>query len=456
MKSSILKKAVGMITNNIGLKLLAVVISCGLWFMVDSITDPVEKKVFNNIPVEIINADLITNEGKVYEVLDGTDTVNVTAIGKSSVFDYVTRDDLKAVADMSELTFMNTVGIRVSSTRNNSELEFRTNIDNVKLAIENMDRDQKVINVSTTGEPASGYVVGGITPSQNVVRYSGPESLINQIDHIEAVININGYSSDINTTADLKIYDAAGNEIRNNSIKLNITTVDVAVSILATKIVPLSFVVPDEPASGYVVNGEMVSVPETVVIAGRSSVLDGVSRIVVSDPALSVEDLTESKTAIVNIKKYLPTGVQFADSSFNGNVSVTVGIEQLVTKELKVPSRNFAAGFAAGNKPENLNVTLKEAKEQENYTIRISGTRAAVDAVMEESVIGVVDMDSLLQKLELPEWSAGVYQGELTFNLPDTVTLEKPYQMTVVLEEIEQEPSEEMNNNDISTNNNNE
>lgn len=50
----------------------------------------------------------------------------------------------------------------------------------------------------------------------------------------------------------------------------------------------------------------------------------------------------------------------------------------------------------------------------------------------------------------------GVYQGELTFNLPDTVTLEKPYQMTVVLEEIEQEPSEEMNNNDISTNNNNE
>ena len=439
-----------MITNNFGLKLLAIVISCGLWFMVDSITDPVERKVFNNIPVEIINTELITNEGKVYEVRDGTDTVNVTAIGKSSVFDYVSRDDLKAVADLSELTFMNTVGIRVSSARNNSELEFRTNIDNVKLAIEKMDRDQKVINVSTSGEPASGYVVGGITPSQNVVRYSGPESLINQIDHIDAVININGYSSDINTTADLKIYDADNNEIKNSSIKLNITTVDVAVSILATKIVPLSFVVPDEPASGYVVNGEMLSVPETVVIAGRSGVLDGVSRIVVSDPALSVEDLTESKTAIVNIRKYLPTGVQFADSSFNGNVSVTIGIEPLVTKELKVPSRNFAAG----NTPENLNVTLKEAKEQETYTIRISGTSAAVEAVQEESVIGVVDMDSLLQKLELTEWSAGVYQGDLTFNLPDTVTLEKPYQMTVVLEEIEQEPDAEMNNIDPGTNNN--
>lgn len=83
-------------------------------------------------------------------------------------------------------------------------------------------------------------------------------------------------------------------------------------------------------------NGEMLSVPETVVIAGRSGVLDGVSRIVVSDPALSVEDLTESKTAIVNIRKYLPTGVQFADSSFNGNVSVTIGIEPLVTDRKSV------------------------------------------------------------------------------------------------------------------------
>ena len=454
MKNSILKKAVGMITNNFGLKLLAVIISCGLWFMVDSIIDPVERKVFNNIPVEIINTELITNEGKVYEVLDGTDTVNITVIGKSSVFDYVSRDDLKAVADMSELTFMNTVSIKVSSTRNNSELEFRTNIDNVKLAIEKMERDQKVINVSTTGEPASGYVVGNIDPSQNVVRYSGPESLIEQIDHIDAVININGYSSDINTTADLKIYDAANNEIKSNSIKLNITTVDVAVSILATKIVPLSYVVPDEPAAGYVVNGEMISVPETIVIAGRSSVLDGVSRIVVSDPALTVEDLTESKTTIVNIRKYLPTGVQFADSSFNGNVSVTIGIEPLVTKELKVPTRNFAAGFAAGNKPENLNVSLKEVEEQESYTIRISGTRAAVDAVMDDSVIGVIDMDSLQQKLGLAEWSAGVYQGELTFNLPDTVKLEQSYQMTVILEEIEQESENSVNNEENADTNN--
>jgi YbbR domain-containing protein len=305
----------------------------------------------------------------------------------------------------------------------------------VKLSIENMRGDQKPINITIAGEPAEGYVIGEAKPSQNVVRITGPESLMEQIDHVEAVISVNGYSSDINTSAELKLYNAENKEIRNSAIKMNITTVNVAVTILATKIVPLSFVVPDEPAPGYVLSGEPFSMPETVTIAGRSSVLDSISKIVVSDPALSVDDRTENMTAVVNVRKYLPTGVQFADSSFGGNVSVTVGIEQLVTKELRIPARNFAAGFEPGKRPDNLKLTLREVENQEYYTVRISGTRAAVDAVNAEEVIGVVDMNALLERLGLAEWVPGIYQGEITFNeILSGVTLEQPYQMTVVLE----------------------
>ena len=443
MKNSILKKAVRLVTNNFGLKILAVIVSCGLWVVVDNINDPIETDTYYNVPVEIINADLVTNEGKVYEVLDGTDTVNVTVKGKRTVLSYISKEDIKAVADMSELTFMNTVGIKVSSARSNSELDFKTNIDSVKLSIENMVRDQKPINVSTTGEPADVYVVGCIKPSQNVVRLSGPESLIEQIDHIDAVANIDGYSSDIDTSVELKLYDAENNEIKNSSIKMNISTVNVTVTILATKIVPLNFVVPDEPAAGFVINGDPVSMPETVTIAGRSSVLDSVSKIVVADPALSVDGRTENLTTIVNIKKYLPSNVQFADSSFGGNVNVTVGIEQLVTKELEIPARNFAAGYG----PEDLKLTLREVNSQEYYTIRISGTKTAVDSVDAESVMGVVDMNVLLEKLGITEWAAGIYQGEISFiNLPDNVMLDHPYLMTVMLETIEETDNTSNNN----------
>lgn len=435
MKNNFLKRAVGILTNNIGLKLLAIVISCGLWFMVNSITDPIETKPFNNIPVEIINEDMITSEGKVYEVLDGTNRVNVTAIGKRSALADVTRDDIRAVADMSELTFMNTVGIEISSARNNSELDFNKNIDNMKLSIENGKSIQKGIIASTTGEPAEGYVVEKAEASPNVVRFSGPESLIKQIDRVEAVANIEGYSANISTSVDLKIYDAENNEIKNNSIKMNVSTVNVSVSILATKEVPLSYAVQGEPAEGYVVSEDVLSVPEKVMIAGKSSVLDGVSKISITDAVLSAEGLAESTTNIINIKKYLPSGVQFADSSFSGNVSVTIGIEKLVTKELEISARNFAAG----GKPDGFGLTLKELEDADSYAISISGTRSAVDMVEAEAVIGVIDMNALREKLGLSEWAAGSYEGDITFNLPDNVTLAEDYTMTVVLEDAKEE-----------------
>ncbi|MBD5452169.1 MAG: hypothetical protein HDR25_05970 [Lachnospiraceae bacterium] len=442
MKSK-LHKLVALITNNFGLKLLAVIVSLGLWFVVNNINDPLEKARFNNIPVEILNEDQITNSGKVYEIIDNTGTVNVEVTGKRSILRYITKENIRAVADMEQLTFMNTVGIELSSTRNNSELEFKGNIDSVKLSIEDMKRVQMIINTSTSGDPAEGYVVGSVTPSQNIVRLSGPESVINQIDHVEAVASIDGYSADINTNVELKLYDAEGNDVKSSSIKMNISTVNVSVTILATKEVPLDFVISDEPAQGYIANGTIESVPSTIVLAGRKAALDAVTKFTVSDASLSLEGKTEDVTNIINIRKYLPTGTQFADSSFNGNVSVLVGIERLATRDLSIPASNFAAGFGGHAKPDTLDAVINEFEGRENaqFRVRVSGTQEAVDAVDEELVIGVIDMDKIYERLALEEWVAGRYEGEIIFDFKLTegakIEPDTTYSLTVELKEHE-------------------
>lgn len=448
MKSKI-RKLIALIINNIGLKILAIIVSLGLWFVVNNINDPIEKMRFSNIPVEILNEDQITNSGKVYEVIDNTGVVTVEVRGKRSVLRYITKENIRAVADMEELTFMNTVGIEVSSTRNNSELEFKTNIDSVKLSIEDMKRIQMIINTSTSGEPAEGYIVGGVSPSQNIVRLSGPESLISQIDRVDAVASIDGYSSDINTNVELKLYDAQGNDIKSNSIKMNISTVNVAVTILATKEVALDFSITDEPEHGYIANGRVVSVPSTVMLAGRRSVLDTITKIAVSDSALSLSGETEDVTSIINIRKYLPVGTQFADSSFDGNVSVTIGVEPIVSRELTIPAKNFAAGFTSHEKPEQFDVVISEFENRDNaqFKVRISGTEEAVDEVDEEQVIGVIDMDKVFDGLGMEEWLAGSYTGEIVFDfkLPEGLEVkpDNTYALTVVLRENAEDESAE-------------
>jgi hypothetical protein len=110
-----------------------------------------------------------------------------------------------------------------------------------------------------------------------------------------------------------------------------------------------------------------------------------------------------------------------------------VGIEQIVDKELKIPASNFAAG----NKPEGFDVTLKELENEDYYTVKISGTQSAVNAVNVDDVIGVVDMNILMGELDIEEWSEGDYKGTIIFNLPDNVTLGEDYKMTLVLEDSE-------------------
>ena len=428
------------LTHNLGLKILALAFSAGLWFVVNNITDPVGEKSFYNVPVEIINENMLADEGKVYEVLEGTDAINVKVTGKKSVISYINKEDIKAVADLAELTFMNTVSIKVSSVKNNTELEFVPSVENMKLSIEDMKQVQKMINTSTAGVPAEGYIVGTVTPSQNVVRLTGPESLIDQIDRVEAVANISGYSTDITSSVELRFCNAAGDEIKSSSIKTNISSINVAVTILGTKEVPLKFAVQGKPKDGYVVRRNMETVPEMVRIAGRKSVLDAITEINVTDAALVVDGLDENMSAVVNVRKYLPSGVQLADNSFDGNVSVTVKIEPLVTKEYDIPVKNFAVG----NVPEGYDAYIKEFqnKDIKDYTISVSGVEAEIRKIRENEVIGVVNMQKIAEAQDITEWTEGSYVGEITFNLSDSIILKAPYSLTVVLVDQNKETEE--------------
>lgn len=438
MKDKLGKRLLHSVTKNIGLKLLALFFSFGLWFVVNNINDPIDSKSFYGIPVEIINADLITNEGKVYEVLDSTDVVSLVKVkGKTSAIKYITKDDIKATADLSELTFMNTVNIKITSTRNNSELEFTSSIDNLKLKIEDIKRVQLAINASTSGQPAEGYIVGNVTPAQNIVRISGPESIIEQIDRVEAVANIGNYAytTDINTSVDLVLKDAEGNEIKNNAIKMNISSTNVSITILATKEVPLKFNITGEPAEGYILMDDLISVPETITIAGRKVMLDTINELVISDETLDISEEKEDKTTIVNVKKALPIGTQFADTSFGGNVSVTIPIEELITKEYEVPVKNFAVA----NIPDGYEAKIAEfEKDVDFYKISVQGIEKDINSLKEKDIIGVVDLEQYATDYEITEWNEGSYVLDVIWNMTDDYKLTDNHKLTVQLNKIEE------------------
>ncbi len=421
------------LTHNLGLKILAVMFSIALWFVVNNISDPTESKTYSNIQVEVLNADLISDAGKVYEILENTDKITVKVTGKSSIVDLLEKEDIRAVADMADLTFMNTVTIKISSARYNQQLEFDSSVENLKLSIEDLKKIQMVINTSTSGHPANGYIVGTVTPSQNIVRISGPESVIDRIDHVEAIVDVRDtYTSDINTSVGLKLKDENNDVIQSNAIEMNISNIDVAVSILATKEIPLKFAVSGIPEDGYVATGKVVSNPATITIAGKKGIVDAISELSIVDSSVNITNQTEDLVSFINIEKYLPSGTQLADEGFTGEVSVTVDIEPTVTKMYHIPAKNFGIS----NAPQGFDVTIQEFMDNtDTYTIALVGLAEDVNQLNARSIIGVVDMDVIKQKYGLTEWQRGVYVTDIIFDLPEDVSLKEKYRMTLIVTE---------------------
>ena len=90
------------------------------------------------------------------------------------------------------------------------------------------------------------------------------------------------------------------------------------------------------PADGYGLNGVILGTPQTVTLAGRKSVLNAVEEIKVPAEALDVTNATADTALMVNVANYLPEGTAFADKTFNGYISVVVGVEKEITEEFEM------------------------------------------------------------------------------------------------------------------------
>ena len=82
-----------------------------------NVDNPVKTKQFDSIPVKLQNANLITDEGLVYEILDSTGTVSVSVSAPRSYLELLSKDDIVAVADFNNITAANTINITYYSKR---------------------------------------------------------------------------------------------------------------------------------------------------------------------------------------------------------------------------------------------------------------------------------------------------------------------------------------------------
>lgn len=407
------------LTDNLSLKIMSVAIAIVVWLIVVNIDNPVGTNYYTITDVELINKEYVESSdtiGKMCMPEENQDSVKVAITASKKVRDRIRLSDITAVADLQQAVSLDTDPVMVPITvtclaSGVLPSDIKVTPQNLTVNLDEKETQEFVVNVSKGDtKPGKDYEVGSLTASPEKIRITGPKTLVNKIDKVNATIALDGNTEDYTQEVYLTIYDKnqeALSESEMNSLRIE-NNAKVIVTAKLWKIrtgVKISAGYVGTPASGYQV-GSVKTVPDTISVAGNTEGLESLSENdnVITIPADRIDISGESKDVErkISLKNLLPDNVKLTSDS-SEDVWVTVSILPVGSQEFNLPTKNIEVK----NKPDNLQVTFETAQ----IALRIkSESENLADLNIDEDVKAEID---------LKDKEAGNYKVPVKLSLPD-------------------------------------
>lgn len=407
------------ITDNLSLKIMSVAIAIVVWLIVVNIDNPVGTNYYTVTDVELINKEYVESSdtiGKMCMPEENQDSVRVAITASKKIRDRIRLSDITAVADLQQAVSLDTDPVMVPITVTCSASgvlpsDIKVTPQNLTVNLDEKETQEFVVNVSKGDtKPGKDYEVGSLTASPEKIRITGPKTLVNKIDKVNATIALDGNTEDYTQEVNLTIYDKNQetlSESEMNSLRIE-NNAKVVVTAKLWKIrtgVKISAGYVGTPASGYQV-GSVKTVPDTISVAGNTEGLESLSENdnVITIPADRIDISDESKDVErkISLKNLLPDNVKLTSDS-SEDVWVTVSILPVGSREFNLPTKNIEVK----NKPDNLQVTFETAQ----IALRIrSESEDLADLNIDEDVKAEID---------LKDKEAGNYKVPVKLSLPD-------------------------------------
>ena len=399
---------------NVGIKLVSIICAVLFWLLITNIADPYKTKNFS-VPVQTIHEDAISSVNQVYEIISGQ-TASVSVYGRRSVVDRLSESNITATADLSNLSKVNAVPIKISVSRSSaSDITVDCN-DVLKIALENMEKKQIKVTVICEGTPADGYAVGKCVAKPNVIEVTGGETVIDRIATVEVSVNVNGASESFRKTAEPVAYDAKHHKITSATLSFNNTSVRSYIRLVEKKEIPVKVAIKGTPADGYEFV-EVNSSPETIEVAGDQKALKSISSITIPIDITGLYDDSSALEQNIDISGYIGDDLVVPNEE-DKNVSVKITIQKKQTKTItlsrsQIKLENVTSGYSAEINSETRAVSMS-----------IKGTKSALSGLSESNLTGVVDCSG---------YSEGTHLLPVSIDLGKDCTLSETGRVYVVI-----------------------
>lgn len=404
--------------NNIGIKLVSVLAAMIIWLLIVNVDDAVITETLTLDIVEI-NAEDLESFGKTYEVV--SDTVATIRIkGRPSVLKSVSASDFTATADLSNLSVTGAVPVEVRAKDYVKNVEILPDTNVYKVVTENLVSKQYPVVVRTRGNVATGYYLGEVKSTPNLITITGSETKISNIKEVVVEVDVTGYSSNISRENMIPVvYALNGEAMETDRLRFDVSTVDVSMTMLRTKTVPVKVNFIGDAADGFKVVSKDTGTTE-VLIAGLKADLDAVSEIRLE---CDISDIKEKLETTILYKDFLPQGIYLAEGDLEtSGVAVTVNVEPIVDKAIAIPFEDIVLY----NMDENCEYRIYGGSE--TCTVNVSGIVSLLESLTEDDFKVSADVYGL---------SAGIHSVVLNISSDQDVVIRSPQYMTLTITLIE-------------------
>lgn len=423
------------LSKNLGFKILAVIFAFTLWITVYNMEDPTKTKTLT-INVTITNKDTVESMGKYFEVEEGTNKVSFSITAARSILDKLDESDFTAVAnmeylDVSEDGRSGSVPIDISCVANVNQNSVKLGSVNkiLKVSLEDLMSKQFVVKANAVGEVADGYALGSVkVTAPNVLKVSGPKSIVENIASVVATIDVSGISESWTTyRATPILFDDKGKEIDTTRLTLSNTTVDVEAEILNTKEVGIAVKTTGEVADGYMIT-MISSDPTSILLKGSKTLLNSITAIEIPEGIISVEDANKNIVTKIDVSEYIPDGAELVDPE-SATVEITISIGKVKEKSFNLKTSDIVVT--------GLPTHAKLEYELSSVAVNIFGLETDVNLLTNAALNASIDVTDL---------GEGTHTVPLMLDMDDTKYKYQKTEVTITIRLEDDDSESDMRN----------
>jgi YbbR domain-containing protein len=398
-----------MLTNNVGIKIAAVIFAFIVWLAVVNINDPEKIVTVYSIPIEVTDNDVLKEQNMVYSS-KGNYRVNITVSGKRSIVTNLTADDFKATASLKDLSKVNSIPVSVEAknmTIARNITIMKQSVQTIAVDVEQITENDFEIEPEFHGSLADGYVLGEYSLYTNTVTIDAPTSVLDRIDKVAAICDIEDLSQDVSgRKCRIVLYDKDGERIslKKNNITLSISKVKINVSILKEVVLKIKPVTVDNigtPAENCEIT-EVKMQQNTITVIGAADILETLTDLDISGEIdISKDESDVTKT--VDVSKLLPQEVTITSGSI---VSVEVKIDKYINKSITIDPTDVALL--------NVSDAIKAKVLSKNISIEFYGKEKDLNDVKSEDISVSIDLNGVVAE--------GTQDMKATVQCPDSIS----------------------------------